>query len=183
MCAYNLPTKIQHSCIFLIHQKRKQPYKAVIYNGLSGAPPPIQKSHKTVIANLISHIKKTMCAYNLPTKIQHSCIFLIHQKRKQPYKAVIYNGLSGAPPPPKIRKSFLPTVSIQKSHKTVIAYLISHIKKTMCAYNLPTKIQHSCIFLIHQKRKQPYKAVIYNGLSGAPPPPPSDFGSFSVVKL
>ena len=30
----------------------------------------------------------------------------------------------------------------------------------MCAFKLSTKLQHSCIFLIHQKRKQPYKAVI-----------------------
>ena len=39
------------------------------------------------------------------------------------------------------------------------------MKKTMCAYNLSTKIQLPVFLSIHQKLKQPYKAVIYDGLS------------------
>ena len=48
----------------------------------------------------------------------------------------------------------------------------------MCACKLSTKLQHSCIFLIRQKQKQPYKAVIC--VRTRPPPLPLDFGSFSI---
>ena len=61
---------------------------------------------------------------------------------------------------------FHPLGLCPSKHLTTQLYLISHTKKTMCAYNLSTKIQHYCIFLIHQERKQPYKAVIYDGLFG-----------------
>ena len=42
-------------------------------------------------------------------------------------------------------------------------YLISHIAKTVCAYNLSTEFQHFCIFLNAPEAETTIKAVIWLG--------------------
>ena len=117
-----------------------------------------QKRHKSFsptvsIQNLtkqlyiISHLKKTMCAYNLSTQIQHSCIFFNSQEAETTIQSSnLLPTLESVATSPR-NLAHLGWWDIKRHQNlTKQLYIKSHLKKTMCAYNLSTQIQHSCIF-------------------------------------
>ena len=63
----------------------------------------------------------------------------------------------------KRHKSFSPHVSIRKSHITVIPH-ITDSKNSVCLQFYPHNYNIPVFFLIHQKRKQPFEAVIWVGI-------------------